>query len=32
VAGREAEWQVYQAHLLTVHSRKYRLVPLLKAL
>ena len=32
VAGREAEWQAYQAQLLTVHSRKYRLVPLLKAL
>ena len=32
VAGREAEWQAYHAQLLTVHSRKYRLVPLLKAL
>jgi uncharacterized Zn finger protein len=32
VAGREAEWQAYQAHLLILHSRKYRLVPLLKAL
>jgi uncharacterized Zn finger protein len=32
VAGREAEWQVYQAQLLTVHSHKYRLAPLLKAL
>ena len=32
VAGREAEWQAYQAHLLIAHSRKYRLVHLLKAL
>ncbi len=32
VAGREAEWQAYQAQLLIAHSRKYRLVPLLKAL
>ena len=32
VAGREAEWVAYKAHLLTEHSRKYRLVPLLKAL
>jgi uncharacterized Zn finger protein len=32
MAGREAEWQAYQARLLSVHSRKYRLVPLLKAL
>lgn len=29
---REAEWQAYQAQLLIAHSRKYRLVPLLKAL
>ncbi len=32
VAGREAEWEAYQAQLLTIHSRKYRLVPLLKSL
>lgn len=32
VAGREAEWEAYQAQLLNVHSRKYRLVPLVKAL
>jgi uncharacterized Zn finger protein len=32
VAGQQAEWQAYHAQLLTVHSRKYRLVPLLKAL
>jgi uncharacterized Zn finger protein len=32
VAGREAEWQEYQTYLLSVHSRKYRLVPLLKTL
>jgi uncharacterized Zn finger protein len=32
VAGREAEWQAYLRQLLTEHGRKYRLVPLLKAL
>jgi len=32
VAGREADWQAYLGHLLTEHRRKYRLVPLLKAL
>jgi uncharacterized Zn finger protein len=32
VAGRDADWQAYLRQLLTAHSRKYRLVPLLKAL
>lgn len=32
VAGREADWHTYLQQLLTKHSRKYRLVPLLKAL
>jgi uncharacterized Zn finger protein len=32
LTGREAEWQAYHAQLLSVHVRKYRLVPLLKAL
>jgi uncharacterized Zn finger protein len=31
-AGREAEWHVYLTGLLREHGRKYRLVPLLKAL
>jgi uncharacterized Zn finger protein len=31
-AGREQEWQVYLAGLLDHHQRKYKLVPLLKAL
>jgi uncharacterized Zn finger protein len=32
VAGRQQEWQVYLAGLLDRHRRKYKLVPLLKAL
>jgi uncharacterized Zn finger protein len=31
-ASREAEWQIYLRGLLREHGRKYRLVPLLKAL
>jgi uncharacterized Zn finger protein len=31
-AGREAEWRDYLAELLAQHIRKYKLVPLLKAL
>ena len=30
--GRQQEWQCYLAELLTRHQRKYKLVPLLKAL
>lgn len=32
VAGRDADWQAYVRKLLTQHGRKYKLVPLLKAL
>lgn len=31
-AGREPEWRAYHQHLLTLHGRKYRLVPLLQQL
>ena len=31
-AGREAEWRAYHQELLEQHGRKYKLVPLLKAL
>jgi len=31
-AGREAEWQVYLRELIDRHQRKYKLVPMLKAL
>jgi len=31
-AGRAAEWQLYLNGLLATHSRKYKLVPMLKAL
>jgi uncharacterized Zn finger protein len=30
--GREKEWQAYLSELLTQHARKYKLVPMLKAL
>ena len=30
--GREKEWQVYLSELLSQHGRKYKLVPMLKAL
>ena len=30
--GREKEWQAYLGELLTQHGRKYKLVPMLKAL
>ena len=31
-ASRAAEWQLYLNGLLATHSRKYKLVPMLKAL
>ncbi len=31
-AGREKEWQAYLGELLAHHGRKYKLVPMLKAL
>jgi len=31
-ANREPEWRAYRAELLVQHARKYKLVPLLKAL
>lgn len=31
-AGREAEWQAYHQELLSLHGRKYKLVPLLQQL
>jgi uncharacterized Zn finger protein len=30
--GREKEWQTYLDELLSQHGRKYKLVPMLKAL
>ncbi len=30
--GREEEWQAYLNELLNTHGRKYKLVPMLKAL
>jgi uncharacterized Zn finger protein len=30
--GREEEWQAYLSELLERHGRKYKLVPMLKAL
>jgi len=32
MTGRDADWQAYLQQVLTKHGRKYRLVPLLKAL
>ena len=31
-AGREAEWRAFHQELLALHARKYRLMPLLRAL
>jgi uncharacterized Zn finger protein len=32
IAGKDDEWQAYKSHLLTTHSRKYKLVPMLREL
>lgn len=32
ILGREKEWQTYLDELLSQHGRKYKLVPMLKAL
>jgi len=30
--GRDAEWQAYLRSLLSIHERKYKLVPMLRAI
>jgi uncharacterized Zn finger protein len=32
IAGKDDEWQAYKSQLLTTHSRKYKLVPMLREL